>query len=223
MINKYLSVNWLNKLDKIIKKPEIKLLMESINNEYTNNLIFPNKNLLFNALNTTNFNKVKVVIIGQDPYHNINQAHGLSFSVLDGNKLPPSLKNIYKEIESDLNIKMGETGNLTPWANQGVLLLNSVLTVRAHEPASHKNIGWDDFTDGIIKLISDEKENVVFLLWGKFAKEKAKLIDNKKHLILQAAHPSPFSAYRGFYGCKHFSLTNQYLQQNNQEIIDWTI
>lgn len=186
--------------------------------------IFPPGPLIFNAFNQTPFDKVKVVIIGQDPYHGLGQAHGLSFSVPNGVKPPPSLLNIFKEIENDTGIKMPrEYGNLTRWAEQGVLLLNAALTVRANEAASHANFGWMEFTDAVIKKISDEKKGVVFLLWGKFAQEKQKLIDETKHFILKAAHPSPFAADKGFFGCKHFSKTNELLVKQGLEPIDWKL
>jgi uracil-DNA glycosylase len=186
--------------------------------------IYPPGPLIFNALNQTPFDKVKVVIIGQDPYHNPEQAHGLSFSVPAGIKPPPSLANIYKEIQTDLGIAMPVNyGNLTRWAEQGVLLLNAILTVRANEPASHAKIGWMNFTDSIIQKISDQKKGVVFLLWGKFAQDKQVLIDETKHFILKAAHPSPFSVDKGFYGCKHFSRTNELLIQQGLPPIDWKL
>jgi uracil-DNA glycosylase len=186
--------------------------------------IYPPGSLIFNAFNTTPFDKVSVVIIGQDPYHGEGQAHGLSFSVPTGVKPPPSLVNIYKEIESDLGIKISrEYGNLTKWAQQGVLLLNAALTVRSGEPGSHSKMGWSDFTDAVIKKISDEKENIVFLLWGKFAHEKVILINQNRHYVLKAAHPSPFSVEKGFYGCKHFSLTNELLMKNGKAPIDWKL
>lgn len=186
-------------------------------------IIYPPGPLIFNAFNQTPFDKVKVVILGQDPYHNPGQAHGLSFSVPTGIKPPPSLLNIYKEIHTDLGIRMPVSfGNLTHWAEQGVLLLNAILTVRANEPASHSKIGWMNFTNAVIQKISDEKEGVVFLLWGRFAQEKQVLIDETKHHVLKAAHPSPFSAER-FYGCKHFSKTNEYLVQQHQQPIDWKL
>ena len=169
------------------------------------NTIYPPGQLIFNAFDKTPFNTVKVVILGQDPYHNPKQAMGLSFSVPDGVPPPPSLVNIYKELHTDINMPIPTTGNLTKWAQQGVLLLNAVLTVRANEPASHAKIGWMNFTDATIKKISDEKANVVFVLWGKFAQEKQVLIDQTKHHVLKAAHPSPFSAEKGFFGCRHFS------------------
>jgi len=187
-------------------------------------IIYPPGPLIFNAFNQTPFNKVRVVIIGQDPYHNPGQAHGLSFSVPNGIKPPPSLVNIYKEIQKDIGVPMpAEYGNLTKWAEQGVLLLNAILTVRANEPASHSKIGWMNFTDAVIKKISDEKEGVVFLLWGKFAQDKQILIDETKHFVLKAAHPSPFSADKGFFGCKHFSKTNQILIEQGVEPIEWKL
>jgi len=187
-------------------------------------IIYPPGKLIFNAFNTTPFNNVKVVLLGQDPYHNPGQAHGLSFSVQDGVKPPPSLVNIFKEIENDLGISMpAGLGNLTHWAQQGVLLLNAMLTVRANEPASHSKIGWMNFTNTVIKKISDEKEGIVFLLWGKFAQEKQLLIDETKHTVLKAAHPSPLSAFSGFFGCRHFSKTNEYLTGKGKSAIDWQL
>jgi len=185
--------------------------------------IYPPGSLIFNAFNTTPFNKVKVVLLGQDPYHGPGQAHGLSFSVQDGVRPPPSLVNIFKELHSDIGVPIPAHGNLTHWAQQGVLLLNASLTVRANEPMSHAKIGWADFTDAVIKKVSDDKKNVVFLLWGKFAQEKQVLIDETKHLVLKAAHPSPYSATAGFFGCRHFSKTNAYLGQNNIDPIDWKL
>ena len=186
--------------------------------------IYPPGPLIFNAFNHTPFNKVKVVILGQDPYHNPGQAHGLSFSVPAGVKPPPSLVNIYKEIQKDIGVAMpAQYGNLTAWADQGVLLLNAVLTVRANEPASHSKIGWMSFTDAVIKKLSDEKKGIVFLLWGKFAQEKQVLVDETKHFVLKAAHPSPFSADKGFFGCKPFSKTNELLAKQGLSPIDWKL
>ena len=180
--------------------------------------------LIFNALNLTPFDKVKVVLIGQDPYHGAGQAHGLCFSVQDGIRQPPSLVNIFKEIASDIGEPMSATkGNLESWAKQGVLLLNATLTVRANTAGSHQGKGWETFTDKIIKTVSNNHSGLVFILWGRFAQNKESLIDGSKHLILKAAHPSPFSAYNGFFGCKHFSKTNQYLQQQGKEPINWVI
>ena len=185
--------------------------------------IYPPGPSIFNAFNETPFDKVKVVILGQDPYHGEGQAHGLSFSVPPGIKPPPSLVNIFKELHEDLGIPIPLSGDLSKWAKQGVLLLNAALTVRAGEPFSHAKYGWAAFTDAVIKTISDQKTGVIFLLWGKFAQEKQALIDETKHFILKAAHPSPFSADKGFFGCKHFSKTNQLLMQNDQQPIDWKL
>lgn len=192
-------------------------------NEKSKYIVYPKGQLIFNAFNTTPFENVKVVIIGQDPYHGEGQAHGLCFSVPENIKIPPSLLNIFKELNSDLNIPMAKHGCLVSWAQQGVLLLNATLTVRANEAGSHQNKGWEIFTNTVIQKISFLKSNVVFILWGKFANAKKSLIDNSKHLILEAAHPSPLSAYNGFFGCKHFSKTNQYLKQNNINEINWQI
>ncbi len=189
----------------------------------TKAIIFPLGKQIFNAFEKTPFNNLKVVILGQDPYHGLGQAHGLSFSVPDGIKPPPSLVNIFKELKKDIGMAIPHTGNLLPWADQGVLLLNAVLTVRANEPASHAKIGWMDFTDAVIQKISNEKKGIVFLLWGKFAHEKQIFIDATKHHILKAAHPSPFSADKGFFGCKHFSKTNELLMQQGIEPINWKL
>ncbi len=189
----------------------------------TKTVIYPTGSQIFNAFNYTPFNQVKVVILGQDPYHGVGQAMGLSFSVPDGVAPPPSLMNIFKELKNDIGMPIPKTGNLMPWANQGVLLLNSILTVRANEAASHSKIGWMNFTDAVIKKISDEKKGIVFLLWGRFAQEKQVLIDATKHYILKAAHPSPLSAHNGFWGCKHFSKTNEILIQQGIQPIDWKL
>lgn len=185
--------------------------------------IFPPGPLIFNAFNTTPFNDVKVVILGQDPYHGKGQAHGLSFSVREDVKAPPSLKNIFKEIQSDINIEPPNHGNLTTWAKQGVFLLNAMLTVRASQPASHQKIGWQNFTNAVIKTLSDNRDHLVFMLWGKFAQNKSELIDNNKHLVLTAAHPSPFSAHNGYFGCKHFSKANAYLKKKGKSEINWNL
>jgi uracil-DNA glycosylase len=199
-------------------------LIQFLNEQKTlSKVVFPPDKFIFNAFNVTPFEKIKVVILGQDPYHGYGQAHGLSFSVPHGINSPPSLKNIFKELKADLNIEIPNNGNLTKWANQGVFLLNSFLTVESNLPASHQSIGWEQFTDFCISAISKQKENVVFLLWGKFAQEKSKLIDSSKHLVLLAPHPSPFSAHTGFIGCKHFSKTNDYLISKKIEPIDWQI
>jgi uracil-DNA glycosylase len=185
--------------------------------------IYPPGTLMFNAFEKTPFEKVKVVLLGQDPYHNPGQAHGLSFSVQDGVSKPPSLINIFKELQNDLGLSQPVNGNLEKWALQGVMLLNAALTVRKNEPGSHSKIGWIDFTDAVIKKISEEKKGVVFLLWGKFAQDKQSLIDETKHHVLKAAHPSPFSADKGFFGCKHFSKTNEFLMQEGLEPVDWKL
>lgn len=184
-------------------------------------VIYPPGSLLFNAFNNTPFEKVKVVILGQDPYHGPGQAMGLSFSVPRGITIPPSLVNIFKELRNDIGMQIPGHGDLTQWAKQGVLLLNAALTVRANEPNSHAKIGWHDFTDEVIQVLSDKKEDLVFLLWGRFALDKIPLIDEMKHLVLRAAHPSPFSADKGFFGCRHFSKTNEWLMKKGMQPIDW--
>lgn len=199
-----------------------KTLKAFVDKEYKFNQCFPPENLIFNAFNTCPLSHLKVVIIGQDPYHNYNQANGLCFSVNDNEKHPPSLVNIFKELETDINKKYPSSGNLESWSKQGVFLLNATLTVRAHEAGSHQKQGWESFTDAVIKTISDQKDNVVFLLWGGFAKKKAKLIDASKHHILTSGHPSPLSANRGYwFGNKHFSQTNDLLIDNGLESIKW--
>ena len=188
-----------------------------------NHVVYPPGNLIFNAFNLTPFDKVEVVILGQDPYHGRGQAHGLCFSVPYGIAPPPSLANIFRELHNDVGATIPNNGNLEDWAKQGVLLLNALLTVRANEPASHRGIGWENFTDAVIRKISEKKKGVVFLLWGKFAQEKEVLIDQSKHYILKAAHPSPYSANNGFFGCKHFSKTNEILISQNKTPIIWQI
>ncbi len=185
--------------------------------------VYPTGDNIFNALNSTPFNQVKVVIIGQDPYHGPNQAHGLCFSVRGGIKPPPSLVNIYKELHDDVGINIPNHGNLQKWADQGVLLLNSVLTVERGTPASHQGKGWEAFTDAVIHKINEEKEHVVFMLWGSYAQKKASFVDRSKHLVLTAPHPSPFSVHRGFFGCRHFSKANEYLKAHGQQPIDWQV
>ncbi|MCH8332073.1 MAG: uracil-DNA glycosylase [Bacteroidetes bacterium] len=185
--------------------------------------IYPPGKQIFNAFNLTPFYNVKVVIIGQDPYHGSGQAHGLCFSVPDNVKSPPSLVNIFKEIHSDLGVEVPETGNLEPWAKQGVLLLNAILTVQGGNPASHHDRGWENFTDNVIRQLSSKKEGLVFLLWGRYAQEKEAIIDTNKHHVLKATHPSPFSADKGFFGCKHFSKTNEILKENGADPINWDL
>lgn len=214
--------SWQNILSDYTKTASFKKCIEFVKKEYTLRSIFPAQKDLFNALEYASFDDVSVVILGQDPYHQPGQAHGLSFSVPENTALPPSLKNIYKEIESDVGIKKDfKNGNLIPWAHQGVLLLNSVLTVIEDNPASHANQGWEEFTDTIIEKISQEKESVVFLLWGNYAQRKGSFIDRSKHLVLETSHPSPLGSYRGFVGCKHFSKTNEYLKSKGKNEIHW--
>jgi len=196
-------------------------LQEFVRNEYKTGVVFPPGKLIFNALNTTALPDVKVVILGQDPYHGAGQAMGLSFSVPAKMRIPPSLQNIYKEIEADLGTTQPPDGDLTRWSKQGVLLLNATLTVRSGQPGSHQGKGWEVFTDEIIKTISEKRQDVVFILWGNFAGAKEPLIDSTKHLVLKAAHPSPFSAHKGFFGCKHFSKANAYLKEHGQVEIAW--
>ena len=185
-------------------------------------VVYPRGDDIFNALNITSFEDTEVVILGQDPYHGPDQAHGLSFSVREGIALPPSLKNIYKEIEQEFDVKMPRRGDLTGWARQGVLLLNATLTVRAAQAGSHQGHGWEQFTDAIIRALNDRGENIVFMLWGSYAQKKGAFIDRKKHLVLEAPHPSPLSAHRGFLGCGHFKKANDYLVKHSREPIDWT-
>lgn len=215
--------DWDEKLSLIWKSEGFKRFYKIIENEYNSKTIFPPKDYIFNALKLTSYQDTKVVIVGQDPYHGVGEAHGLSFSVQDGIKIPPSLKNIYTELNNDLNIPIADTGDLTCWAKEGVLLLNAVLTVIKDKPASHRNLGWEGLTDYIIKVLNQKDQPVVFILWGNFAKEKAKLITNKKHLVLTSPHPSPFSANSGFFGSKPFSKTNDFLIKNNLKPIDWQI
>lgn len=213
--------SWQEVLQPEFDKPYFENLVGFVKQEYASRTIFPPAGQIFNAFNTCPFNDVKVVILGQDPYHGPGQAHGLCFSVNDGIPFPPSLQNIFKEITSDLGIPAPKTGNLTRWAEQGVLLLNATLTVRASQAGSHQGKGWEEFTDSVIKIISEKAENVVFILWGSYAIKKKTLIDASKHCILTAPHPSPLSSYRGFFGCKHFSKTNEYLQSVGKTPIEW--
>ena len=211
-----LENSWKEKLLEEFNKDYMRSLSEFLRSEKSKNkIIFPPGNKIFNAFNLTKFEDVKVVILGQDPYHGHNQAHGLSFSVEEGVRPPPSLKNIFKELESDMGIKQPEHGNLERWCSEGVLLLNSILTVEKSKPASHANMGWEQFTDKILSILNDLKRNVVFILWGKKAQEKGHFLDKNRHLILKSAHPSPYSANNGFLGSKPFSKTNHYLNSNN--------
>lgn len=221
-MNVTINESWKKHLETEFKAPYFKELVRFVKNEYATQTCYPNGKHIFAAFDWSPFTTTKVVIIGQDPYHGPNQANGLCFSVQDGIPHPPSLINIFKEIESDLNIAYPKSGNLERWAKQGVLLLNATLTVRAHNAGSHQKKGWETFTDAVIKKISEEKEGVVFLLWGGFAKKKAKLIDAKKHHVLTSGHPSPLSANRGYwFGNKHFSQTNSILKLNGREEVVW--
>ena len=216
MINK----NWDKVLENEFKKDYFKDLGIFVKNEYKNKIVYPEYKDIFNALRYTDYNEVKVVILGQDPYHGEGEAHGLSFSVKEGVKMPPSLINIFKELEDDLGIKR-DVSDLTDWAKKGVFLLNSIMTVVKDSPLSHKEKGWEVFTDNIIKYLNEREEPIVFLLWGSYARSKKVLITNKKHLILESVHPSPLSAYRGFFGSKPFSKINKFLEENNIEKIEW--
>ncbi|MFD1164263.1 uracil-DNA glycosylase [Sphingobacterium daejeonense] len=216
--------SWDSIIKPLFQTSKLQELSEFVRNERSVHQVFPSADLVFNAFRLTPLNNLKVVILGQDPYHNDGQAHGLSFSVPAGIAIPPSLRNIYTELVTDIpGFKYPNHGNLSKWAEQGVLLLNATLTVRAHEAGSHQKKGWEFFTDEIIKSISDQAENVVFLLWGSYAIKKSALIDSKKHLILTAVHPSPLSVYRGFFGCAHFSKANEYLRYHNKLPIDWQV
>ena len=213
--------SWEKVLQTEFDKPYFKDLTDFVRSEYATATIYPPASLIFNAFNLCPFSKVKVVIIGQDPYHGPGQAHGLCFSVNDGVQFPPSLQNIFKEIKSDLDIPIPTSGNLTRWAEQGVLLLNATLTVRAHSAGSHQKKGWETFTDSVIRILAEQKEKLVFILWGAYAQKKGAFIDNNRHLILSSAHPSPLSAYNGFFGNHHFSLTNEWLQKHGIDTINW--
>ena len=215
--------HWDTILSDEFKKEYFKELIEFIKKEYKNKTIYPKQTEVFNAFRYTDYDNVKVVILGQDPYHGPNQAEGLSFSVSDEVLKPPSLQNIFKELESDLKIPFPEHNSLKNWAKQGVLLLNAVLTVEEHKPTSHKDKGWEIFTDNIIKIINEKKTPVVFILWGAYARAKKELITNPIHLIIESAHPSPFSARNGFFGSKPFSKTNEFLKKNNIKEIDWRV
>lgn len=216
-----------NSWDEILKeeydKEYFKKIAQFINKEYKEKIIFPQKSKILRALNLTKYEDVKVVILGQDPYHGEGEANGLAFAVSNGIKLPPSLKNIYKELNEDLDIPIENVGNLECWAKEGVLLLNAVLTVEKDKPASHKNLGWEQFTDAIIKKINEKNTPVVFILWGNFARSKKTLITSSKHHVIESPHPSPFSARNGFFGSKPFSKTNEFLKQTGQKEIDWHV
>ncbi len=213
--------SWKGVLSEEFDKPYFQSLIEFVKNEYRTHKVFPPGSLIFNAFDRCSFDDVKVVIVGQDPYHGDHQANGLCFSVNDGIRFPPSLQNIFKELENDLGIEQPKSGNLERWADQGVLLLNATLTVKAHTAGSHQNKGWEEFTDAVLKKVSDKKDGIVFILWGAYAQRKGEFLDRSKHLVLKAAHPSPFSAHSGFFGCKHFSQANDYLSSRTLKTIDW--
>ena len=215
--------DWADYLKEEYKKPYYRKLYQKVMDEYHTKLIFPPADDIFNAFHFTPVKDVKVVILGQDPYHGDGQAEGLSFSVKPGVDIPPSLVNIYKELQDDLGCRIPNNGYLVKWAKQGVLMLNTVLTVRAHQANSHRGIGWEQFTDAVIRAVDAQDRPIVFLLWGRPAQMKKSMLHNPKHLILEAPHPSPLSAYRGFFGCKHFSQTNAFLEKNGLAPIDWQI
>ena len=219
-----ISNDWLEPLTPEFKKPYYRDLYQFVRKEYANYTVFPPADQIFNALHLTPLHKVKVVILGQDPYHNVHQAHGLCFSVPEDQKeIPPSLINIYRELHDDVGCRLPQTGCLTKWAQQGVLLLNTVLTVRAHQANSHRNHGWEQFTDAIIQAVETQDRPIVYMLWGTPAQTKAVMVTNPLHLVLRAPHPSPLSAYRGFFGCRHFSQCNAFLEAHGETPIDWQL
>ena len=218
-----LQNDWVEAIGGEFKKPYYAKLYQFVKEEYSARVIYPPADDIFNAMHLTPLSEVKVLILGQDPYHNQGQAHGLCFSVQPDVAIPPSLKNIYKELQSDLGCAIPNNGYLVKWAKQGILMLNTVLTVRAHKPLSHQGKGWEQFTDAIIEAVNAQDRPIVYMLWGKPAQRKASMLNNPKHLVLKAAHPSPLSASHGFFGCKHFSQANQFLEENGMQPIDWQI
>lgn len=220
-MNVQIESSWKRELQEEFDKDYFKLLTEFVRTEYAQQRVYPPGKLIFNAFDLCPFDKVKVVLLGQDPYHEPGQAHGLCFSVQDGVPFPPSLQNIFKETSSDVGKPMPSSGNLTSWARQGVLLLNATLTVREHQAGSHQGKGWETFTDAVIRILSERKDHLVFILWGSYAQKKGGVIDRSRHLILSSAHPSPLSAYRGFFGNHHFSKANDYLTRTGQQPIAW--
>ncbi len=224
VIDPKIEESWKKELSEEFNKPYFRRLKQFLDKErQEGKIIYPRGSHIFNAFYSTPFDKVRVVILGQDPYHGAGQAHGLSFSVPSGVKPPPSLKNIFKELQTDCGITPPAGGDLSFWAKQGVLLLNATLTVRASSPGSHQKQGWEEFTDAVIQHLSDKKEGLVFLLWGSYAQAKGAIVDSKKHYVLKAAHPSPFSAHSGFFGCRHFSKTNNWLQKRGEKPIEWSL
>lgn len=218
-----LQNDWVEAVGEEFKKPYYAELYKFVKEEYSNEIVYPPSDDIFNAMHLTPLSEVKVLILGQDPYHNQGQAHGLCFSVQPDVAIPPSLKNIYKELQADLGCTIPNNGYLVKWAKQGILMLNTVLTVRAHKPLSHQGKGWEQFTDAIIEAVNAQDRPIVYMLWGKPAQRKASMLNNPKHLVLKAAHPSPLSASHGFFGCKHFSQANQFLEENGMQPIDWQI
>ena len=216
-----IAPSWKEKLEPEFSKPYFRDLTAFVKKEYEEHKIYPPGSLIFNAFAHCPFDKVKVVIIGQDPYHNPGQANGLAFSVADGVRVPPSLQNIFKEVSDEFDRPVHSSGNLERWADQGVLLLNATLTVRANSPGSHQKKGWEEFTDAVIKIVSEEKEHIVFMLWGAYAQKKGSIINDTRHLVLKSAHPSPFAANRGFFGNNHFKKANDYLKSKGKEPIEW--
>ncbi len=221
MIDVKIEQSWKERLAGEFEKDYFRLLTDFVRHEYASTKVYPPGPYIFNAFDHCPFDKVKVVILGQDPYHEPGQAHGLCFSVQDGTPFPPSLVNIFKEIESDLGKAVPSTGNLTRWADQGVLLLNATLTVRAHQAGSHQHRGWETFTDAVIQRLAAERDHIVYILWGSYAQRKGAIVDPSRNLVLKSPHPSPLSVYRGFYGCKHFSQANAYLSATGQTPINW--
>lgn len=221
IMNVKIEQSWKIHLEEEFERPYFKKLTDFVRQEYATKVVFPPAKFIFNAFDSCPFDKVKVVIVGQDPYHEPGQAHGLCFSVNDGVEIPPSLTNIYKEIENDLGIPVPKSGNLMRWAEQGVLLLNATLTVQAHRAGSHQGKGWEEFTDAAIQHLAEKKNHLVFILWGAYAQRKGANIDANRHLVLKSAHPSPLSAHRGFFGNRHFSRTNAYLIAHQQDPIEW--
>lgn len=220
-MNVTINKSWKQRLNSEFEKPYFGQLVDFVKSEYSHHKVYPPGKKIFNAFDHCPFEETRVVIIGQDPYHGVGQANGLCFSVSDGIRIPPSLVNVFKEISSDLGKPIPSTGNLERWADQGVLLLNATLTVRASSPGSHQNKGWEEFTDAAIRVLNEEKENLVFMLWGSYAQKKGAIIDRGKHLVLESAHPSPFAAHRGFFGNKHFSKCNAYLEEKGLKPVDW--